>query len=363
MSLAPSASSDPPEHHGDLGATSRPGATVSRRRVTVCPLTGAAASCHPLQKPTPRKDFTSSANQLRRSTEQRRLLVQWLSLVATANQKFPSFRSSRVKMEGTEGTVHFHIKLYKNSHYVFARAVARAKSSSLLAENMHIAARARARRRGYPAASCRCEKPGNATGIPRRRRAQINERSAERSVPVCSCRQTPEKHTDRREDCCGKRWTCTDSLAASMDDQARIMQSIGGVSLAGHSVQGGMVLPPHGHDGSDGDGRKQDIGGVHMGRQSVHRRAEALCSKTMSERGLCLQMSFAVLSVLGLFYPADYSLVLLSCLGSEARSSRGGGSGKNNKGERLPPYGISDQKKRGSVAGLVFDVQGGGLER
>ena len=48
-----------------------------------------------------------------------------------------------------------------------------------------------------------------------------------------------------------------------MDDQARIMQSIGGVSLAGHSVQGGMVLPPpHGHDGSDGDGRKQDIGDI-----------------------------------------------------------------------------------------------------
>uniref|UniRef100_A0A672JKE4 Pre-B-cell leukemia transcription factor 1 n=1 Tax=Salarias fasciatus TaxID=181472 RepID=A0A672JKE4_SALFA len=48
-----------------------------------------------------------------------------------------------------------------------------------------------------------------------------------------------------------------------MDDQARIMQSIGGVSLAGHSVQGGMALPPpHGHDGTDGDGRKQDIGDI-----------------------------------------------------------------------------------------------------
>lgn len=56
---------------------------------------------------------------------------------------------------------------------------------------------------------------------------------------------------------------CTDSLAATMDDQARIMQSIGGVSLAGHSVQGGMALPPpHGHDGTDGDGRKQDIGDI-----------------------------------------------------------------------------------------------------
>lgn len=56
---------------------------------------------------------------------------------------------------------------------------------------------------------------------------------------------------------------CTDSLASTMDDQARIMQSIGGVSLAGHSVQGGMTLPPpHGHDGTDGDGRKQDIGDI-----------------------------------------------------------------------------------------------------
>lgn len=47
-----------------------------------------------------------------------------------------------------------------------------------------------------------------------------------------------------------------------MDEQARIMQALGGVSLAGHSVQGGMGLqPPHGHDGTD-DGRKQDIGDI-----------------------------------------------------------------------------------------------------
>ena len=54
-----------------------------------------------------------------------------------------------------------------------------------------------------------------------------------------------------------------DSVAATMDEQARIMQSLGGVSLSGHSVQGGMALPPpHGHDGTDGDGRKQDIGDI-----------------------------------------------------------------------------------------------------
>ncbi|XP_051950814.1 pre-B-cell leukemia transcription factor 3b isoform X3 [Xyrauchen texanus] len=48
-----------------------------------------------------------------------------------------------------------------------------------------------------------------------------------------------------------------------MDEQARIMQALGGVSLAGHPVQGGMALPPpHGHDGTDGDGRKQDIGDI-----------------------------------------------------------------------------------------------------
>lgn len=52
-------------------------------------------------------------------------------------------------------------------------------------------------------------------------------------------------------------------LRRTMDEQARIMQTLGGVSLAGHSVQGGMALPPpHGHDGTDGDGRKQDIGDI-----------------------------------------------------------------------------------------------------
>lgn len=48
-----------------------------------------------------------------------------------------------------------------------------------------------------------------------------------------------------------------------MDEQARIMQTLSGVNLAGHPVQGGMTLPPpHGHDGTDGDGRKQDIGDI-----------------------------------------------------------------------------------------------------
>lgn len=48
-----------------------------------------------------------------------------------------------------------------------------------------------------------------------------------------------------------------------MEEQARIMQALSGVTLAGHSVQGGMGLPPpHGHEGTDGDGRKQDIGDI-----------------------------------------------------------------------------------------------------
>ncbi|XP_063506004.1 pre-B-cell leukemia transcription factor 3 isoform X5 [Pongo pygmaeus] len=49
-----------------------------------------------------------------------------------------------------------------------------------------------------------------------------------------------------------------------MDDQSRMLQTLAGVNLAGHSVQGGMALPPppHGHEGADGDGRKQDIGDI-----------------------------------------------------------------------------------------------------
>lgn len=49
----------------------------------------------------------------------------------------------------------------------------------------------------------------------------------------------------------------------AMDDQSRMLQTLAGVNLAGHSVQGGMALPPpHGHEGADGDGRKQDIGDI-----------------------------------------------------------------------------------------------------
>ncbi|XP_062273559.1 pre-B-cell leukemia transcription factor 3b isoform X6 [Scomber scombrus] len=91
---------------------------------------------------------------------------------------------------------------------------------------------------------------------------------------------------------------CTDSLAATMDDQARIMQSIGGVSLAGHSVQGGMALPPpHGHDGTDGDGRKQDIGDIL--HQIMTITDQSLDEAQAKKHGLnCHRMKPALFSVL-----------------------------------------------------------------
>ncbi|KAK1892806.1 Pre-B-cell leukemia transcription factor 3 [Dissostichus eleginoides] len=91
---------------------------------------------------------------------------------------------------------------------------------------------------------------------------------------------------------------CTDSLASSMDDQARIMQSIGGVSLSGHSVQGGMALPPpHGHDGSDGDGRKQDIGDIL--HQIMTITDQSLDEAQAKKHGLnCHRMKPALFSVL-----------------------------------------------------------------
>ncbi|CAG5921137.1 unnamed protein product [Menidia menidia] len=83
-----------------------------------------------------------------------------------------------------------------------------------------------------------------------------------------------------------------------MDDQARIMQSIGGVSLAGHSVQGGMALPPpHGHDGTDGDGRKQDIGDIL--HQIMTITDQSLDEAQAKKHGLnCHRMKPALFSVL-----------------------------------------------------------------
>ncbi|XP_058491708.1 pre-B-cell leukemia transcription factor 3b isoform X6 [Solea solea] len=93
---------------------------------------------------------------------------------------------------------------------------------------------------------------------------------------------------------------CTDSLAATMDDQARIMQSIGGVSLSGHSVQGGMALPPpHGHDGTDGDGRKQDIGDIlHQIMTITDQSLDEAQAKNRKHGLNCHRMKPALFSVL-----------------------------------------------------------------
>ncbi|XP_028828813.1 pre-B-cell leukemia transcription factor 3 isoform X3 [Denticeps clupeoides] len=83
-----------------------------------------------------------------------------------------------------------------------------------------------------------------------------------------------------------------------MEDQARIMQSLGGVTLAAHSVQGGMALPPpHGHEGTDGDGRKQDIGDIL--HQIMTITDQSLDEAQAKKHGLnCHRMKPALFSVL-----------------------------------------------------------------
>ncbi|XP_041958278.1 pre-B-cell leukemia transcription factor 3b isoform X4 [Alosa sapidissima] len=83
-----------------------------------------------------------------------------------------------------------------------------------------------------------------------------------------------------------------------MDEQARIMQALGGVNLAGHPVQGGMTLPPpHGHDGTDGDGRKQDIGDIL--HQIMTITDQSLDEAQAKKHGLnCHRMKPALFSVL-----------------------------------------------------------------
>ncbi|XP_048875901.1 pre-B-cell leukemia transcription factor 3-like isoform X2 [Brienomyrus brachyistius] len=83
-----------------------------------------------------------------------------------------------------------------------------------------------------------------------------------------------------------------------MDDQTRMMQALGGVSLAGHAVQGGMQLPPPlGHDGMDGDGRKQDIGDIL--HQIMTITDQSLDEAQAKKHGLnCHRMKPALFSVL-----------------------------------------------------------------
>uniref|UniRef100_A0AAZ3NU22 Pre-B-cell leukemia transcription factor 1 n=1 Tax=Oncorhynchus tshawytscha TaxID=74940 RepID=A0AAZ3NU22_ONCTS len=83
-----------------------------------------------------------------------------------------------------------------------------------------------------------------------------------------------------------------------MEEQARIMQALSGVTLAGHSVQGGMGLPPpHGHEGTDGDGRKQDIGDIL--HQIMTITDQSLDEAQAKKHGLnCHRMKPALFSVL-----------------------------------------------------------------
>ncbi|XP_041756843.1 pre-B-cell leukemia transcription factor 3 isoform X8 [Coregonus clupeaformis] len=84
-----------------------------------------------------------------------------------------------------------------------------------------------------------------------------------------------------------------------MDEQARIMQALGGVSLAGHSIQGGMALPPpHGHDGID-DGRKQDIGDIlHQIMTITDQSLDEAQAKNRKHGLNCHRMKPALFSVL-----------------------------------------------------------------
>uniref|UniRef100_A0A6Q2WV11 Pre-B-cell leukemia transcription factor 1 n=1 Tax=Esox lucius TaxID=8010 RepID=A0A6Q2WV11_ESOLU len=83
-----------------------------------------------------------------------------------------------------------------------------------------------------------------------------------------------------------------------MEEQARMMQALSGVTLAGHSVQGGMGLPPpHGHEGTDGDGRKQDIGDIL--HQIMTITDQSLDEAQAKKHGLnCHRMKPALFSVL-----------------------------------------------------------------
>ncbi|KAJ8346390.1 hypothetical protein SKAU_G00277910 [Synaphobranchus kaupii] len=83
-----------------------------------------------------------------------------------------------------------------------------------------------------------------------------------------------------------------------MDEQARMMQALSGVNLAGLSVQGGMALPPaHIHGGTDTDGRKQDIGDIL--HQIMTITDQSLDEAQAKKHGLnCHRMKPALFSVL-----------------------------------------------------------------
>ncbi|XP_062290130.1 pre-B-cell leukemia transcription factor 3-like isoform X2 [Scomber scombrus] len=83
-----------------------------------------------------------------------------------------------------------------------------------------------------------------------------------------------------------------------MEDQSRMIQSLSGVSLTGHSVQGAVGLPlPHIHDCTDGDGRNQDIGSIL--HQIMTITDQSLDEAQAKKHGLnCHRMKPALFSVL-----------------------------------------------------------------
>ncbi|XP_027132587.1 pre-B-cell leukemia transcription factor 3-like, partial [Larimichthys crocea] len=83
-----------------------------------------------------------------------------------------------------------------------------------------------------------------------------------------------------------------------MEDQGRMMQALSGMTLAGHSVQEAVGLSvPHIHDGTDGDGRKQDIGSIL--HQIMTITDQSLDEAQAKKHGLnCQRMKPALFSVL-----------------------------------------------------------------
>ncbi|XP_076614965.1 pre-B-cell leukemia transcription factor 1-like isoform X1 [Chaetodon auriga] len=83
-----------------------------------------------------------------------------------------------------------------------------------------------------------------------------------------------------------------------MEDHGRMMQALSGMTLVGHSVEGAVALPlPHMHDATDGDGRKQDIGGIL--HQIMTITDQSLDEAQAKKHGLnCHRMKPALFSVL-----------------------------------------------------------------
>ncbi|XP_029469793.1 pre-B-cell leukemia transcription factor 3 isoform X4 [Rhinatrema bivittatum] len=123
-----------------------------------------------------------------------------------------------------------------------------------------------------------------------------------------------------------------------MDDQSRMLQTLAGVNLAGHSVQGGMALPPpHGHDGADGDGRKQDIGDIL--HQIMTITDQSLDEAQAKKHALnCHRMKPALFSVL-CEIKEKTGISILQCLLSTYCETAASGTGLSIRGaqEEDPP--------------------------